>query len=100
MRRVYMVSYLRRVLSPLAVKLYASALVLWFIGREVWVAKVLENAPGTGFSSKISFFAGAVWNAELIVQILVLAALALGLWFLRDIFASRTHNHSPLLANF
>ena len=45
MRRVYIVSYIRRALSPMALKLYAVVFLLWGIGRQVFVAKVIENAP-------------------------------------------------------
>ena len=86
MRRVYIISYLRTLLAPVPLKLYATAIVLWSIGREVWVSRVLENAPGDSVSNNFSFFANAVWHTEFMVQVLVLGFIALSLWLLRDIF--------------
>lgn len=86
MRRVYVVSYLRRILSPLAVKLYASIVILWAIGKEVWVSKVIENSGNTSVGL-INFYASALWNAHLAVQVLVLAFAAVGVWFIKDIFS-------------
>ena len=89
MRRIYIISYLRTILAPLPLKIYASALILWSIGRQVWVSRVLENAPGTDVSSNLSFFASAVWHAEFLVQTLVLGLLVLGLWLIKDLFSTR-----------
>ena len=90
MRRIYIVSYLRTILSPFAIKLYSLAIILWAIGRQVFVAKFVDNIYGLSAPiENFSFLARAFTNTELTVQALVLALFVLGLWLLRDLFTRR-----------
>ncbi|OHB17958.1 MAG: hypothetical protein A2749_03020 [Parcubacteria group bacterium RIFCSPHIGHO2_01_FULL_45_26] len=98
MRRVYIVSYIRRALSPMALKLYAVVFLLWGIGRQVFVAKVIENAPS--FSSPLAdlhFFTNAFLGTEFLVQILVLGCAMAVLCFATDLVFRR---QSALVASF
>jgi hypothetical protein len=98
MRRVYMVSYVRRALSPVALKVYASAFLLYGIGQQVFVAKVLYNSPGLGTPlDSLSFFARAFMGTEALVQLLVLGCALASLWFLTDLVFRR---QNALVASF
>jgi hypothetical protein len=46
---------------------------LYAIGREVWVARVFENAPGDLFASA-QFFLSAFSHTQFVVQLLTLVA--------------------------
>lgn len=99
MHRVYMVTYLRRALSPFALKSYAALALLWGVGRVVWVARVIENAPGlTRPFDNIHFFTSAFAHTHLIVQVLVLGVTVFCLWLMRDLTSPRRNQY--LLASF
>src|SRR3989344_6807980 len=99
MRRVYMITYLRRGLSPFALKCYASLALLWGVGRVVCVARVIENAPGLAHPMlNLSFFTNAFTHTHLVVQGLSLAILAFGIFLVRDLFSSQRNRY--LLASF
>ena len=90
MRRVYMVSYIRRALSPVALKVYAVAFLLYGIGRQVFVAKVLDNAPGLASPlESLNFFTHAFLGTEVLVQVLVSACAFALAWFVADIIFHR-----------
>lgn len=95
MRRVYMVSYLRRALSPAALKLYAAIFLLWGIGREVWVDRVFENSPGLASPiNTLNFFANAFTGAEVLVQVFVVGFTLASLWFAADLIFRRSQAFS------
>ena len=98
MRRVYMVSYLRRALSPVALKVYAATFLLYGIGQQVFVAKVLYNAPGLSTPlDSLNFFARAFAGTEVLVQLLVAGCVLASLWFATDLLFRR---QSALVASF
>lgn len=83
MRRVYRIHALRR---GVAVVGAASVflLALWGVGREVWVAKVFENMPSVADVPAVAlFFLNAFQDTDLVVQALVIVALAALVWFAR-----------------
>lgn len=98
MRRVYVVYSLRRVLSPFAVKGYAVLFLLWSIGKQVFVAKVIENAPGLSSPlDSLGFLTRAFMGTEILVQALVLGCALAVLWFATDLIFRR---QSALVASF
>ena len=74
MRRAYRVRMLRPLVgaAPAAVVALAS---LWGIGREVWVARVIENMPEHA-ASLPGFFASAFLHTDFLVQVLALTTMA------------------------
>jgi hypothetical protein len=74
MRRVYRMRYLRVLLSTATASLALLALALYGIGREVWVAMVLRNAPADIFRVP-AFFLSAFLDTRFVVQALSLVAL-------------------------
>ena len=75
MRRVRLIRILWLVVSTGMLALLALVSALWGIGKEVWVARVFENAP-TGFADSLDFYLAAFAHTRLVVQTLTLATLA------------------------
>ncbi|MHB0865547.1 MAG: hypothetical protein ACYC1Y_01425 [Minisyncoccota bacterium] len=75
MRRVRRVRMLRALLSNAMLATLVFALALWGIGREVWVARVLENSPHD-IASLPQFYLAAFDHTRFIVQALSLVTLA------------------------
>ncbi len=98
MRRVYIVTYLRRILSPFAVKFYIASMCLWGIGQKVFVASVFHNAPGRiDLFGNINFFGSAFTSTKIIVQVLIVATLLALVWLAYDLIYRRER---ALIASF
>ena len=83
MRRVHTIRALRWLFSDVALAALVLVLALWGIGREVWVAKVLENGPAD-FFGKSRYFLYAFEHTRLIVQALALLTLASVVYLARE----------------
>lgn len=87
MRRVYAIWLTRKLLSPMVLKSLIIIVFLQQIGQKVWVAKVFENAPSTvELSSFVNFYASALYNTTLAVQIFSVGIIVLLVWLFEDIF--------------
>jgi hypothetical protein len=75
MRRVRTIRIMRALLSNGALAILALVVALWGIGREVWVARVLQNAPHN-IAFAPAFYLAAFMHTRLVVQALSLATLA------------------------
>src|SRR6185436_11547902 len=71
MQRVHLIRALRLAVSSGTLSVLVSILALWGIGREVWVAHVLQNAPSNFFTLP-SFYLAAFLHTRLVVQALIL----------------------------
>ncbi|HUY05287.1 MAG TPA: hypothetical protein VMV62_01045 [Candidatus Paceibacterota bacterium] len=77
MRRVHLIRILQLVISTVVFATLASIAALWGIGREVWVARVFENAP-PNLDDLPRFYLAAFTHTRLIVQaLIVLTSLSL-----------------------
>jgi nicotinamide mononucleotide adenylyltransferase len=74
MRRVHTIHVFRPFVSGSAFSIVVAAFALYGIGREVWVARVFENAPHD-FARVPEFYFSAFTNTEIIVQILTVITL-------------------------
>lgn len=75
MRRVKIVHGLRPFLSPTAFATLLFLGAVWGIGREVWVAHVLQNlAVVHSPEGALAFVASAFLNTRFIVQVLTILA--------------------------
>lgn len=83
MRRVHIAHALRPFISSGALATLVLVSALWGIGREVWVARVLQNAP-TNFIDLPSFYLAAFDHTRLVVQALVLVTLASLVYIARE----------------
>lgn len=75
MRRIHLIRILGLVISTGTLAILTLVLALWGIGREVWVARVLENAP-RNLADLPRFYIAAFDHTRLIVQALSLLTLA------------------------
>ncbi|HUX81039.1 MAG TPA: hypothetical protein VMV38_01825 [Candidatus Paceibacterota bacterium] len=75
MRRVRRIRFLRLIFSNTTLAFAVLVLAVWGIGREVWVARVLQNAP-TNIMDLPNFYVAAFRHTRLIVQVLTLSTLA------------------------
>ncbi len=85
MRRVYTVWVLKKLTSPIAMKLLILAGIMKQSFSLVSVSNVIKNSPS--FLDPVAsstFVTRAFLHTELSVQFLTLATLALLLWFIRD----------------
>ena len=77
MQRVYRMRVLRFLFSNAMLAAFVAMLALWGVGREVWVARVVENMPHTGgFAAAFAFWVAAFSHTRLVVQGLALITLA------------------------
>lgn len=85
MRRVYMLYVLGKMLSKLALKVYAGLALLYGIKIFVHVEAVANNMPDFGnLSGLYTFMTQAALNTDLAVQFIVFGVVALAGWILRD----------------
>jgi len=84
MQRVHLIRALRFAISSSVLSTLVSLGALWGIGREVWVARVLQNAP-TNLLDIPRFYLAAFGHAHFVVQALVLITIAALLYVAREI---------------
>ena len=84
MQRVHLIRALRFAISSGAFSTIVSALALWGIGREVWVARVLQNAPASPLDL-VRFYFTAFVHTHFLVQVLILLTIAALLFVAREI---------------
>lgn len=76
MRRVRVIHTVRPLLSGTALGSALALLAVWGIGREVWVAHIVENlALSFQAGHVLSYLAAAFLNTRFVVQLLTLGAL-------------------------
>ncbi len=75
MRRVFLIRIFRPFISSGTLAVLIFIFALWGVGREVWVARVLQNAPKNP-ADLPHFYVDAFDHTRLIVQALLLLALA------------------------
>jgi hypothetical protein len=84
MRRVRIIRTLRLLTNNVVLAIVLGVLALYGIGREVWVARVLENAPHTAnLFAFARFYLVALENTRFLVQVLVCITLASSLYVAR-----------------
>ncbi len=73
MRRVRIIRAGRILLSNTVMAALLAVCALWGIGKSVWVARVFENAPTTGYlTHSVQFYISAFTHTEFLVQALSL----------------------------
>jgi hypothetical protein len=74
MRRILYIRILRPFVSNGAIATLILGLALWGIGKEVWVARVFQNAPHNVWALP-QFYLAAFDHTRFLVQVLTLATL-------------------------
>ncbi|MFA5998340.1 MAG: hypothetical protein WC814_03080 [Candidatus Paceibacterota bacterium] len=83
MRRVRLIRILGLIISTAVFAVLTFTVALWGIGREVWVARVFQNAPAD-FAHLPNFFFAAFLHTGFIVQVLTLLTLASFIFLARE----------------
>lgn len=83
MRRVRLIRILALVISTGTLAVLTFILALWGIGKEVWVARVFQNAP-TDFVNLPNFLIAAFGNTRFVVQILAVLSFASFIYLARE----------------
>lgn len=93
MRRVRIIYALRLAGSPFVLAPTLFVLSLWGVGREVWVAHVLQNLSMVHTPEGLAAFAfSAFFNTRAIVQVLTLGVACAMVWFaygLQEVIAGK-----------
>lgn len=84
MRRVRLIRLLALVVSTATLAALTFTAALWGIGREVWVARILQNAPAD-FASVPSFYIAAFIHTNFLIQVLTLLTLTSLVFLVREI---------------
>ena len=85
MRRVHTIRLLRPLFSGGALAALIFVAALWGIGREVWVARVIENMPQPfNLAAEERFFLFAFQHTSFLVQALALATFASLVYLARE----------------
>ena len=85
MRRVRAIRMMRLSLAPASAGL-VSLLALWGIGREVWVAKVIENVQAVeSADASARYVASAFLHTDLVVQLLSILVVASVFWLASEL---------------
>lgn len=84
MRRVRLIRLLALIVSTATLAVLTFVAALWGIGREVWVARIIQNAP-TDFAGLAVFYFTAFTGTHLIVQVLTLLTLTSFIFLVREI---------------
>ena len=98
MRRVHLIRILQLVISTAVLAILTFVAALWGIGREVWVARVFENAPADPWRL-LAFYFDAFVHTRLIVQALSVITLVSFIFLARElaraIFFAFSSLHRP-----
>ncbi len=85
MRRVHTIHAIQPLFSGTAFASLLLLVALWGIGREVWVAHVIQNMSSlTDVIALERFIVAAFLNTGLLVQALSILTLAAAVWLVRD----------------
>ncbi|MDR3548080.1 MAG: hypothetical protein P4M11_07445 [Candidatus Pacebacteria bacterium] len=86
MRRVRAIHFMQSPMTTIALSSCILALALWGIGREVWIARVLQNMPSTAdWDAVLRFYLSAFIDTRFIVQALSIITLGALLWLVVNI---------------
>ena len=90
MRRVRAVWFLRRVTSPVFVKLYIFIILGWQFAVNVSLSNIFANAPGlSDLGKNLIFFTNAFANTELTIKLVLISILAIFIWLCFDVLFGR-----------
>ncbi len=86
MRRVRLIRILALIISTAMFAVLTTIVALWGIGREVWVANVVENMPSmSNIGALLNFWVSAFLNTHLIVQALTILTFISLLFLAREV---------------
>lgn len=94
MRQIYVIFFLRKLVSPFAVKIFALTLLFISANFLVSIKDVLMNMPNMRHLGAVyQFYFSAFLSTEFSVKFLIIGALFLGIFIAKDIiFGLRKSN--------
>jgi len=87
MRRVYVIWFCRRCAHSILVKLVILGLLIGVIYLEVSPGMIWQNAQISGGGMNYHFFASALMNTEIIVQLSLIALTLIGFWQVKNLWS-------------
>ena len=97
MQRVRIIRVLRFFISNGVFAVLVFAVTLWGIGREVWVARVLENAPAN-FADLFIFYLSAFIHTDIVVQMLFVLSFVSIIYLARETARAISSSFVPVLS--
>lgn len=94
MRRILLIRILRLVISTAVLAVLTTVAALWGIGKEVWVARIFENAP-PNIGDLPNFYLAAFMHTHIIVQILTVLTLTSLIYLAWEIVRLVVHTLAP-----
>lgn len=95
MRRVRLIRLLGLVISTVTLAVITLILALWGIGKEVWVARVFQNAPAD-LVNLPNFLISAFGHTRLVVQILAICTFVSFIYLARATARLLTSAFTPV----
>lgn len=83
MRRVHLIRILQLIISTAVFALLTFVVAIWGIGKEVWVARVFQNAP-PNLGDLPDFYIAAFMHTNIIVQVLTVCTLLSLIFLVRE----------------
>ncbi|MFA6502976.1 MAG: hypothetical protein WCT45_01830 [Candidatus Paceibacterota bacterium] len=84
MRRVHLIRILKLIISTAVLAVLTLTAALWGIGKEVWVARVFQNAPADP-TQAFAFYLAAFAHTRIIVQALTVLTLGSLIFLAREV---------------
>ncbi len=85
MRRVHAV-HTMRLIGRMGLSLVVFAGTLYALGREVWLARILQNMPSLSDAPAVlSFFLSAFRETHTVLQLTLLLSLVAAVWLAKEI---------------
>ena len=89
MRRIYIISFLKRIFDPIVLKSIILAIFVIIGNILVSVPNVVNNMPFiTDIGALSDFIMNAFLHTETLVQIILLVSMILAAWLIRDMLRS------------
>ena len=89
MRRVYIISVIRRIFHPIVLKSIILAVFVVMGNILVSVPNVINNMPiSTNISASFSFIMNALAHTDTLVQMIFLVSVILVVWLIKDALQS------------
>jgi magnesium-transporting ATPase (P-type) len=88
MRRVYFIWMIKRIASPLVIKIAALIVFMWRTSFYVSGIDIANNArvSAASFGSTVGFLSSAVANTEVFTLIFLSLIAVLAIWIVKDVF--------------
>ena len=89
MRRVLIIHSLRRLISPIMIKLYVITGLFVAVVSKISLPDVIQNLPkASNFDAQVNFFSTAFAHADSAIKLALISVIVLALWLAKDAISS------------